>query len=431
MKNLITLLIAISFLSACSKEDSKIADNQNITSKLKSVTLPTIPSATFNITSYGAVSSSTVDNTSAIQKTINACSSAGGGIVVIPSGTFLCGPITMANKTNLQISSGATLKALPYGTYPNSGSTSTMSNFIYGSGLSNIEVSGSGTIDGQGSAWWTAYNANSSIKRPCLIRFNTCTNIEITGIKIINAPNVHITIGSGSNSSTISGITITAPSTSPNTDGIDIWSGNVNVTNCKIACGDDNIAMDNNSEYINITGCTFGVGHGCSIGSYTASVDHVTVDNCTFSATTSGIRMKSNRTRGGTDQYLSYSNITMTNVPNPIYITSYYPSTPSSPSSDPAQTVTSTTPNWKHITLTNITITGSTNAGILWGLPELSISDIIFDNVKISASKGMTANFVSGAVFKNGSSITVSSGNAITTYNASISGINLTTGKAQ
>jgi polygalacturonase len=121
----------------------------------------------------------------------------------------------------------------------------------------------------------------------------------------------------------------------------------------------------------------------------------------------------------------------MTNVPNPIYITSYYPSLPSSASSDPAQAVTSTTPNWKHIVLQNITITGSTNAGILWGLPELYISDIVFDNVKISATKGMVANFVTGAVFKNGSSITVSSGNAITTYKASITGINTTTGKAQ
>lgn len=71
------------------------------------------------------------------------------------------------------------------------------------------------------------------------------------------------------------------------------------------------------------------------------------------------------------------------------------------------------------------------SAKTIWGLPEVSISNIVFDNVQINASAGMKANFVTGAVFKNGSRITASSGNAITTYNASISGINLVTGAPQ
>jgi polygalacturonase len=431
MKKIIALLSVSLVLFNCSKNETEEAlQAQTDSNQLKSVTLPTIPSGTYNVTSYGASKSSS-DNTSAIQSAIDACATAGGGTVVIPSGTFLCGPLTLKSNINLQLSSGATLKVLAYGTYPNSGSTTTMNNFLMGSKISNVKISGSGTIDGQGSAWWTAYNSNSSIKRPCLIRLNTCTYTQITGITIKNAPNVHITIGSGSSSSTIDNVTISSPSSSPNTDGIDTWSGNINIKNCNISCGDDNIAMDNNSTYVTITGCTFGTGHGCSIGSYTSNVNHITVDNCTFSGTEAGIRMKSNRDRSGVVQYLSYSNITMTNVKNAIYITSYYPSTPSSPSSDAAQTVTSTTPNWKHITLKNITITGATNAAILWGLPEVYISDIVFDNVKISATNGMKAYFVTGAVFKNGSSITASSGNAITTYKASISGINTTTGAAE
>ncbi|HEY4784952.1 MAG TPA: glycosyl hydrolase family 28 protein [Bacteroidales bacterium] len=403
---------------------------------IKAATLPVIPTIVFNITSYGAVSSTTVDNTGAIQQTINTCSAAGGGIVVIPAGTFLSGPISMKNNINLQISAGATLTMLPYGsgngtvpgTYPNSGTTDDYTDFIYGKNITNIEVSGSGTIEGQGSDWWTAYKANNAISRPCMIRFDGCTNIAILGITLQNAPNVHITIGKSSSNATISGITINAPSTSPNTDGIDTWAPNIDINNCTIACGDDNIAMDSGSQNITIKHCAFGVGHGCSIGSYASGITNIKVDSCTFNGTTSGIRMKSNRTRGGVEQNLSYSNITMTGVTNPIYITSYYPSAPSSPSSDPAQAVTSTTPSWTHITLKNIIITGSSNAGILWGLPEQSISDIVLDNVKISATSGMKAYFVTGLIFKNGSSITVT-GNAITTYNASITGINLSTGK--
>jgi hypothetical protein len=128
---------------------------------------------------------------------------------------------------------------------------------------------------------------------------------------------------------------------------------------------------------------------------------------------------------------MSYSNITMTGVTNPIDIVAYYPKTPSTPTADSAQAITSTTPDYMNITLKNITITGSANAGIVWGLPEISISNITFDNVQISASTGMKAYFVTGAVFKNGSRITASSGNAITTYNASISGINVATGAPQ
>jgi len=55
---------------------------------------------------------------------------------------------------------------------------------------------------------------------------------------------------------------------------------------------------------------------------------------------------------------------------------------------------------------------------------------VVLDSVKILATSGMKAYFVTGLIFKNGSSITVTNGNAITTYNATVSGINLVTGKS-
>jgi polygalacturonase len=404
-----------------------------------SVTLPVFPAATFPITNYGASSSTTADNTSGIQQAIDACTAAGGGTVVIPSGTFLSGPITMKNNVNLQISSGATLRLLPYGTgngtpsgsYPNSGTTNDYTDFIYAKGASNIAVTGSGTIDGQGSAWWTAYKANTAISRPCLIRFDRCSTLAVTGITLINAPNVHITIGKSSNNATLANLTINSPSTSPNTDGIDTWAGNINITNCNITCGDDNIAMDSESQNITVKHCTFGTGHGCSVGSYTTNVANILVDSCTFNGTTAGMRLKTARGRGGVETNITYSNITMTGVTNPIYYTSYYPSVPSSPTADTAQAMTALTPQWQHITLKNATITGSANAGTIWGLPEQSIVDVVFDNVQISAKTGMQINFATGVVFKNCSNITVTSGNAITsTHNSTVTGIDFTTGKS-
>ncbi|WP_262920281.1 glycosyl hydrolase family 28 protein [Parabacteroides sp. FAFU027] len=432
----ITLLYIINCAGLCAASPDIEFNQQNAIQR--TVTLPTIPVGTFLITNYGAINSTTVDNTSAIQQAINACSTAGGGTVVIPAGTYLSGPLSMKNKVNLQISAGAVLKLLPYGsgngtvagTYPNSGTTNDYNDFIYGKNLNNIKISGTGTIEGQGSDWWTAYKANTSISRPCLIRFDGCSYVEITGITLQNAPNVHITIGKSGTNATISSVIIISPSTSPNTDGIDTWSPYVNILNCNIACGDDNIAMDSGSQYITVKNCTFGTGHGCSVGSYAANVGNIVVDSCSFSKTTSGIRLKTARDRGGVEQYFTYSNITMSGVTTPFYITSYYPKEPTSPGTDPAQAITSTTPTWQHINFQNITVTGSNSAGILWGLPEQSITDVVFDNVKISATTSMKAYYVKDLVFKNGSTITVNSGNALLTYSTNASGINQTTGKA-
>src|SRR5208337_4371492 len=62
--------------------------------------MPTIPDTVFNVTNYGAIGDGAKDNTTNIQNTINAANAAGGGIVEIPAGTFLSGPITLTNSIN-------------------------------------------------------------------------------------------------------------------------------------------------------------------------------------------------------------------------------------------------------------------------------------------------------------------------------------------
>jgi len=105
-------------------------------------------------------STASADNKTAIQNAINAAAAAtagvGGGTVEIPGpGTYLCGPLTMKKKVNLQVDAGATLQMLPMTNW--SGTTT----FIYGSSLNDIEFSGAGTIDGNGADWWTAFRATA------------------------------------------------------------------------------------------------------------------------------------------------------------------------------------------------------------------------------------------------------------------------------
>src|SRR5262249_421028 len=134
---------------------------------------PTLPSINvtniFNVTNYGA-STASADNKTAIQNAINAAAAAtagvGGGTVAIPGpGPYMGGALTLKKKVNLQVDASAVLKMLPMTNW--SGTTT----FIYGSSLNDVEISGTGTIDGNGKDWWDAYNA-TSVSRPNFIEFS-------------------------------------------------------------------------------------------------------------------------------------------------------------------------------------------------------------------------------------------------------------------
>ncbi|HVT09765.1 MAG TPA: glycosyl hydrolase family 28 protein [Polyangia bacterium] len=386
------------------------------------VPLPSIPAGTFDVKATGATGDGKTDDTRAVQAALTAAKNAGGGTVVVPAGTFLCGPLAIGSGTNLQLAAGAVLKMLPYGTYP-----SPPPAFITTAGASHdIAITGAGTIDGQGQAWWDAFAADASVARPQEMSLGNTTRVQVSGIRLIDSPEEHIWV-KGDTDVTITGITISTlavagKSPPKNTDGVDVTANGMFFCHNDIAAGDDNIAMSGSNLYIGYS--SFGVGHGCSIGSITKSgVSHVTVDHLTMNGTTSGIRMKSARDRGGLVTDLVYSNVTMTNVPTPISITSYYPSLPADPKADDAVAVTSTTPFWQNITIKNLTATGATAAGQLWGLPEARIANVTLDNVRISASTGMKIFHATGIAFTNGSTITPKSGPPVTIYDATVSGI--------
>jgi polygalacturonase len=386
-----------------------------------------------NITDFGAVSSTTLTNTTAIQNAINSAATTNGGCTVeIPAGTYLSGPLTLQSKINLQIDSGATLQMLPYAKW--SGTT----DFMLGSGISDVEISGSGTIDGQGSDWWAAYDS-SGISRPNFIEFKTSHRILIQNVALQNPPTFHLMLKNNNTDITIQGITINTPGTSPNTDGMDLGSTNILIQNCYISDGDDNIEIGGSAlaAYITVTNCTFGTGHGVSIGSITSGgVSNLVVTKCTFSGTDYGIRMKSNDATsgsgaGGVIQNLSYSDIGMTNiVKGAIVIYSYYGSggqfgTPTSvtPYFASTQAVDVTTiPVWRNITISNVNATVASGGvpGIIWARMEVPATNILLNHVNITASKPFDVYNARGVQFVD-SQITVTSGTAnFLLYNAQL-----------
>ena len=402
--------------------------------------LPAITSAnTFNIKDYGA-STSAADNTKAIQKALDAVPTT-GGMVVIPAGTWMFGSkdqmtsttevLSIKSKTVLHLCAGATLKLVEYGKAPNN-KTVFIGGKNKGKNVTDVVIEGEGEtsiIDGQGARWWLARENGETFNPGAMIRFEQGKHFLLRNFKVQNTPGVNITISNSGKAShaTIHDLTISEPSSeagkgkaSHNTDGISIWGPYVNIYNCNISNGDDNIVCDNDAQYIHVWNCDFGTGHGASIGSFTENIKHVWFDNINMNGTTAGIRMKTGinsdgTLRGGGEEDWKFTNFTMTKVKNPLSIDCFYDKNYNSdPAVDKAnaRALDSTTPTYTDILLQNVKTTDvcDGNAIFFIGRPESHIKNVTLDNVQISAKKGIDIRFVDNLVFKNNSKITVSSG---------------------
>ena len=400
--------------------------------------LPAITSAnTFNIKNYGA-STSAAANTKAIQKALDAVPST-GGMVVIPAGTWMLGSkdqmtsktevLSIKSKTVLHLCAGATLKLVEYGKAPNN---KTLFIGCKNKNQSDIVIEGEGEtsiIDGQGTRWWQARDNKETFNPGAMIRFEKGSRFLIRNLKVQNSPGVNITLSNsnGANNGTIHDVTIYNPSSetkteqpSHNTDGISIWGHHMNIYNCNISTGDDNVVCDDNAQYIHVWNCDFGTGHGASIGSFTKNIKHVWFDNITMNGTTAGIRMKTGinsdgTLRGNGEEDWKFTNFTMTKVKNPFSIDCYYDKNYNSdPAVDKANArkVDGTTPTYNGILLQNVKTTDVCDgyAIFLIGRPESHIKNVTLDNVQISAKKGIDIRFVDNLVFKNNSKITCQSG---------------------
>ncbi len=403
-------------------------------------TLPAIPAYTTNVTQapYNANGNGIITNTTAIQDAINDVSAKGGGTVEIPGpGVYLTGPLTMKSKINLQIDAGAILRMLPYATWYPAYSTTPLLTL---SSLQNIEISGGGSIDGQGAAWYTS-DPGSGLY---MINFSSCNTVLIQNITISNSPAQQIVFkNSKGGNITIQGIAINSPSShanppGKNTDGIDLVGTNCLIQNCSISTGDDNIALGTSSSGVPtsdilVTNCAFGTGHGMTIGSNTAGgVSNLMVINCTFNGTDYGIRMKSDNAtsggggEGGVAQNLFYYNLSMTNIIyQPILIYSYYNEvgTPTgiTPATAAGETVGSSLyPIWQNIVISNLTATAGSGgeAGMIWGRIESPVTNILLEKINITAPANFNLYNVKGLQIVDSQITPTGGGNTFSIYNA-------------
>jgi polygalacturonase len=251
---------------------------------------------------------------------------------------------------------------------------------------------------------------------------------------LINSPKFHF-VPTDCEDVLVEDVTIVSPATAANTDGIDpSRCVNVTITNCTIDTGDDNIAIKSGEkvpgrefacENIVVTGCLFLHGHGVSIGAETVGgVRGLVVKNCRFGNTENGIRIKSRRDRGGVVQDITYADLIMTNVFPAISIAAYYQDSSQAkvPTDDPPQPITATTPFFRNITISNLTATSTKNAGLIVGLPESGVTNVVLENVRITAETGLTVVNASGVRFKN-VRVEVKNGEPFILSNAQVEGL--------
>lgn len=370
-------------------------------------------------------------NTAAIQAALNACAAGKAVELVAASGknAFVSGPLRLPAGVTLVIGKGVTLYAsrnpadYDYAGAPGVCATTVGGERKFGTpeaapeavnaapatpmgcqpliailNVANTGVMGAGTIDGRGDmqligrdfSWWQmarkAEVGNRKYYSVRLIVARHADGLTLYGVTLHNSPNFHVTVNdtNGFTAWDVHLQTPTVPHTDArNTDGIDPGnSSNITIAHSWIDNEDDNIAIKTGVTHMSVLHNHFYSGHGMSIGSETYSgVSHLLVDDLTLDHTTSGIRIKSNVTRGGPVHDLTYQNICMRDVQVPIAVSPYYNNGTIDQFDDPGFKGTRI-PDYKAITLRNITALTSGDV-LVAGADEAHRTGLRLENVHI------------------------------------------------
>ncbi|HEX9046509.1 MAG TPA: glycoside hydrolase family 28 protein [Verrucomicrobiae bacterium] len=410
---------------------------------LLSVALP-LGAATFNVRDYGAAGDGKTVDTAAIQQALDACKKS-GGTVEFPAGTYPSQPLKLRDHTVLQLDAGAMLQAVTNqadfmkapGNWLSAKNGGDFIPFISGKDLTALTITGEGVIDGNGAAWWEEAEKARKIKpgytlpRPNLIVLERCQHVRVENLTLQNSPKFHL-VPTECEDVVITNVTILAPEHAANTDAIDPSGKRILITHCRLDVGDDNVAIkagkkspesDFQSEDITVTDCTFLHGHGMSIGSETSGgVRNVTVRNCTFANTENGLRIKSDVRRGGTVENISYSGITMSNVNPAITLTCVYQGTSAGDAKAGANAIGDHLPSFRNIHISDLTASCPKAAGLILGLPQSCISNVVLENVKITAAKGFSITHAKAVQLKN-VSVTADQGKPFVLEDVEVSGM--------
>ena len=464
-KRLMSMALAIFLLGLIQLQAQKKAEQLPYSwTNLPTVTEPVFKADTFNIVSFGAVADGLTLNTASINNAIIKCSEQGGGVVLVPAGLWLTGPVEMKSNVNLHIQRDGTLLftpdfdqyALVEGVYEGRSAARNQSP-IYGKDLENIAITGKGVIDGNGDAWrmvgrdkltereWKRKVATGgfvsadqkvwypsaktklaaeqkrtatmlpgqSLKdfedikdflRPNLVVFNNCKRVLLKGVTFQNSPAwcLHPVL---CEDLTVRNISVKNLDYAQNGDGLDVEScRNVLVEGSSFDVGDDGICIKSGkdeegrkrgkpSENIIIRNNIVYKGHGgFVIGSeMSGGARNIFVYDCTFMGTDIGLRFKTARGRGGVVENIFVKNIRMKDIVHDaiLFDMYYFTKPPANNQKVEVPAVTEATPQFQNFHISDVVCIGAERGILVRGLPEMSIKNIVLENITLKTNKGV------------------------------------------
>jgi polygalacturonase len=377
----------------------------------------------FVISDFGAVADGKTVNTKAIQEAIDKCFASGGGVVVVPKGTFLSGAIFLKQGTNLYVEKDGVLKGTTnIDDYPlidtrwEGTEEKWTSSFVNAEALTNLEISGEGTIDGSGEEWLqnnpfrggrgrgnpgaasnpgTPPPPTARRGRPRLIGIQNSKHVHVAGLNLTNQA-VWCLFFLYSEDVVAENLRITAEHNIPSSDGIDIDScKRVRVNNVYIDVNDDCISIKSGkdadglrvnrpAEDIVIENSHFAYGHGgVAMGSETSGgIRNVEVRNCVSdSGNWAPIRFKTQPSRGGVVENITYRDMKLHETRQAFEFNLEWRMVP--PIAPPAKVL----PVVRNVRIINVS-GDVASVGIIHGLADSPIRDIHFENCEITAQKG-------------------------------------------
>jgi polygalacturonase len=389
----------------------------------------------FIVSEHGAVGDGKTLNTKAIQATIDGCATSGGGTLVVPDGVFVTGAIFLKQGVNLCVEKGGVLKGsqdtndYPWIETRIAGLEMRWpAALINADGVTNLQLSGEGTIDGSGDRWWKEYWAarraetndvdpHFKIPRPRLVHIIRSHTVLVKDLLLKDSGfwNLQLTYCDGVE---VNRLKVRAPLGAASSDGVDVDSSrNVLITDCDIVCDDDAICLkagrdadglrvNRPTENVEIRNCHVGHAGGLVVfGSETSGgIRHVRVHDCRAdSGCVDVVRFKTRMGRGGVVEDVIYENIEAEGVRQVLsfnmdaFSTTWLPDQFRVPV--PAATGT---PVFRNITVRNLKVDTCATAGHIVGLPESPIQNLRLENIEIQhADKGFTLRNVKGLVCDN------------------------------
>lgn len=324
------ILLSLSSIFATDRYDYLYND---LPFEMPKVTVPVFPDNKVSIADFNGIGDGTELNTEAFAKAIDALSAKGGGTLVVPAGIWFTGPIVLKSNINLHLENRAIILFSPdKDLYPivetsfEGLDTKRCQSPISGRNLTNVAITGSGSIDGNGHYWrplkkekvsdsfWNRHIAThggtfkrptywmpsaqylhgdtisdmnvprnlktdqewASVRdflRPVMISLIECKNVYLSGVIFQNSPawNIHPLM---CENVIIDGIQVRNPSYAQNGDGLDLEScKNTIIVNSSFDVGDDGICIKSGKdadgrnrnrpcENVIVDNCTVFKGHG-------------------------------------------------------------------------------------------------------------------------------------------------------------------------